>query len=168
MKPARALARLLLALTGLALAGEMLAAGGNPVSGVSVVTALKDANELAASRTDLRVLRVEGASMLPYFGPGAVIVVKTLAPEKLRAGMVVVYTNRFNETIAHRLIGSTAAGWTASGYNNSAADSTPVTAENLVGVVYATFHSDALPATPMMLASVNASGTPVALAAPAR
>jgi signal peptidase I len=142
-------------------------AAGNPVSGVSLVAALKDANALAANRADLKVLRVEGASMLPFFGPGAVLVVKKLAAEKLREGMVVVYTNRFNETVAHRLVGSTASGWTAGGYNNSEADSTPVSSANLVGVVYATFHSDALPADPVMLAAAGA-GVPFALAAPAR
>ncbi len=166
MKTARSLTRLLLALAGLAIGGEAFAAG-NPVSGVSLVAALTDARELAATRADLKVLRVEGNSMLPFFGPGAVLVVKTLPAEKLRAGMVVVYTNRFNETVAHRLITSTEAGWTAGGYNNRDADSTPVTAKNLIGVVYATFHSDALPVNPVMLASATIA-TPVALAASAR
>lgn len=165
MKTARTLTRLLLAIAGLALAGEAVAAV-NPVSGVSLTAALRDANELAANRADLKVLRVEGASMLPFFGSGAVLVVKRLPAEKLRAGMVVVYINRFNETVAHRLVAPTAAGWTAAGYNNRDADSTPVTAENLVGVVYATFHSNALPAEPMVASLADA--TPVALAAPAR
>jgi len=165
MKTARTLTRLLLAIAGLALAGEA-AATVNPVSGVSLTAALRDANELAANRSDLKVLRVEGASMLPFFGSGAVLVVKHLPAEKLRAGMVVVYTNRFNETVAHRLVAPTAAGWTAAGYNNRDTDSTPVTADNLVGVVYATFHSNALPASPMVASLADA--TPVALAAPAR
>lgn len=166
MKTALTLAKLLLAVTGLACAGEV-SATVNPVSGVPLVAALKDAHSLVADRADLKVLRVEGNSMLPFFGPGAVLVVKTLPVEKLKAGMVVVYTNRFNETIAHRLTAASAGGWTAAGYNNNDADSTPVTAANLVGVVYATFHSDALPADSLMLASVAAS-TPVALAASAR
>ncbi len=165
MKTARSLARILLALAGLAFAGEA-AATINPVSGVSVTAALKDAHALAASRADLQVLRVEGVSMLPFFGSGAVLVVKTLAAEKLRAGMVVVYTNRFNETVAHRLVEATASGWTASGYNNTEVDSTPVTAGNLVGVVYATFHSDARPVDAKDLAAVTTA--PVALAASAR
>jgi signal peptidase I len=166
MKTARSLTRLLLVLAGLALGGEALAAS-NPVSGVPLMTALNDAHALAAHRADLKVLRVEGNSMLPFFGPGAVLVVKTLPAEKLRAGMVVVYTNRFNETVAHRLVASTEAGWTAGGYNNSETDSTPVTEKNLVGVVYATFHSDARLVDAMMLAAVSVA-TPVALAAPAR
>lgn len=166
MKTARII-RLLLALAGLAFVGEMMAANVNPTSGVSLATALNDAHALAANRADLKVLRVEGDSMLPFFGSGAVVVVKDLAPEKLRAGMVVVYKNRFNETVAHRLVSGGANGWIAAGYNNREADSTPVTAENLVGVVYATFHSNARPANGGDLVSI-AKATPVALAAPAR
>src|SRR3954464_2594803 len=135
MKTARSLTRLLLAIAGLACVGNAALAASNPVSGVSVVTALNDARALTANRTDLKVLRVEGNSMLPFFGPGAVLVVKTIPAEKLREGMVVVYTNRFSETVAHRLVALTGAGWTASGYNNNANDTTPVTANNLVGVV---------------------------------
>ena len=165
MKAALTLTRLLLAVAGLALAGNGMAAE-KPVSGVSMMAALKDAHALAAHRADLKVLRVEGVSMLPFFGSGAVLVVKTVPAEKLRAGMVVVYTNRFNETVAHRLVGSSANGWVAAGYNNNAADSTPVDASNLVGVVYATFHTSGVTDS-TMLAAVSASA-PVALAAPAR
>ncbi len=159
-------ARILLALATITLVGDV-AAKNNPVTGVSLASAIKDANDLSAGRADLKVLRVEGNSMLPFFGPGAVLVVKTIPAEKLRAGMVVVYTNRFNETVAHRLMSVNAAGWTAAGYNNKDADSTPVTSGNLVGVVYATFHSNALPVDPVLVAAVEAS-TPVAMAAPAR
>jgi signal peptidase I len=166
MKTALTLTRLLLALAGLAISGKAMAAG-NPVSGVSMTTALNDAHGLAANRSDLKVLRVEGDSMLPFFGSGAVLVVKNLPAEKLRAGMVVVYTNRFNETVAHRLVANTGAGWTAAGYNNSETDSTPVTAANLVGVVYATFHSNGV-VDPVMVASVMNTATPIALAASAR
>ena len=164
MKPARSLALTLLAFVGVVMSGELFAA--NPVTAVPLSVALNDAHALAGHRADLKVLRVEGNSMLPFFGPGAVLVVKNLAPEKLRAGMVVVYTNRFNETVAHRLVGSNNAGWTASGYNNSAADSTVVNGANLIGVVYATFHSDARPAGTALASAL--ANTPVALAAPAR
>jgi signal peptidase I len=166
MKTAITLPRFLLALATLVLTGTLTAAT-NPVSGVSLTTALRDAHALAANRTNLCVVRVEGNSMLPFFGPGAVLVVKHLPAEKLRAGMVVVYTNRFNETVAHGLIEANASGWTAGGYSNADADSTPVTAENLMGVVYATFHSDATLSDMPDLAALR-DATPVALAAPAR
>jgi signal peptidase I len=165
MKTALTLAKILLAVAGLAIVGAVNAAE-KPLSGISMTVALKDAYAMTANRSDLKVLRVEGVSMLPFFGSGAVLVVKKLPVEKLRAGMVVVYTNRFNETVAHRLVGAAANGWVAAGYNNTSSDSTPVNATNLMGVVYATFHTNGV-TDPVMLAAVNAS-TPVALAAPAR
>jgi signal peptidase I len=165
MKAALTLTRIFLALAGLAVAGNGLAAE-KPVSGVSMMAALKDARALTANRADLKILRVEGVSMLPFFGSGAVLVVKTVSAEKLRTGMVVVYTNRFNETVAHRIVGGSASGWVAAGYNNTESDSTPVNAGNLIGVVYATFHTNGV-MDETMLAAVNASA-PVALAAPAR
>jgi signal peptidase I len=156
------LARLAL-LASLALfTATSLTAAENPVSGVSLETALTDAHLLAARKPGLTVLRVEGDSMLPYFGTGAVLVVKFVSAAQLQPGMVVVYTNRFNETVAHRVVSADATGCTVQGYNNAAPDSTRVTAENLQGVVYATFHS-AANATAASLA-----GTPLALAAPVR
>lgn len=144
-----------------------LGAAENPRSGESLAAALSDAHALIANRVDFKVVRVEGDSMLPFFGNGAVLVVKTMPVEKLKAGMVVVYSNRFNETVAHRLISKTAGGWEVRGYNNAAADSTLVNGENLLGVVYATFHSDGLLDKPALIAAAS-SGTSVALAAPAR
>ena len=109
MRKAHTLAGLVLTFSAFIYSGE--AAGfRNSVTGVSLETALRDAHSLVANRPDLRVLRVEGDSMLPFFGPGAVLVVKHLSAEKLRAGMVAVYTHRFNETVAHGLIESTPAG----------------------------------------------------------
>ena len=166
MRKAPTLAGLMLTFSAFIYTGE--AAGfRNPVTGVSLVTALKDAHALAANRPDFRVLRVEGDSMLPLFGPGAVLVIKQISADKLRAGMVTVYTNRFNETVAHGLIEAKPEGWTAGGLNNPSTDSTPVTAQNLIGVVYATFRSDASPTTPQLLSALT-TRTAVVLAAPAR
>jgi signal peptidase I len=134
-----------------------------PMTGLSLDTALSDAQRLADARPGAQVMRIEGKSMLPFFGEGSVVVVKKIDPAKLRAGMVVVYTNRFGETVAHRLVTATEGGWTAQGYNNPTADSTVVNGSNLLGVVYATFHSNGH----SDLASVVMS-VPSALAAPAR
>ena len=165
MKTANLLKSLLLA-SGSFVFTALAGAAENPRSGETMLAALNDAHALVAHRADFKVLRVEGNSMLPFFGNGAVLVVKAMAAEKLKVGMVVVYTNRFNETVAHRLVASTAAGWEVKGYNNATADSTMVTDANLIGVVYVTFHSDARIDTPM-LAAVS-SGASLALAAPAR
>jgi signal peptidase I len=134
-----------------------------PQSAVSLDTVLADAHKVAELRPGSQVMRIEGKSMLPYFGEGSVVVVKKIAPEKLRVGMVVVYTNRFGETVAHRLLSATTDGWVVQGYNNSKPDSTLVNASNLVGVVYATFHSNGC----TELASTT-TAVPLAMAAPAR
>ncbi len=138
-----------------------------PLTGVSLETVLADAQKLAAARSGAQVMRIEGKSMLPFFGEGSVVVIKKIDPAKLRAGMVVVYTNRFGETVAHRLVTATKAGWIAQGYNNKKADSTMVDGTNLIGVVYATFHSNGRAVESVDLAAMS-KAIPSALAAPAR
>ena len=137
-------------------------------SPAALSTALNDAHLLAARKGDT-VVRVEGASMLPYFGDGSVLVVRAMPVANLSAGMVVVYRNSLGELVAHRVERRAADGWVVRGANNAATDSTLVTAENLVGTVYATFYSDPLAAREgLMLAGALAARTPVALAASAR
>jgi len=130
------------------------------VGPVSLPVAVSDAMTLASKKGD-RVVRVEGISMLPYFGDGAVLVVRNAAVATLREGMVVLYRNRFNELIAHRIEGRSGEGWLVRGANNTEADSTVVTSANLLGTVYATFYTDAV-------AAAGTAATEVALAAPAR
>jgi len=138
----------------------------SPLTGISLSTVLADAQKLADARPGAQVMRIEGTSMLPFFGEGSVVVVKKIDTAKLRPGMVVVYTNRFGETVAHRLVATTAGGWIAQGYNNSRPDSTVVSAANLLGVVYATFHLNGVMGA-LDLATVSKT-VPMALAAPAR
>ena len=99
---------------GLALVGgiaqaEVTRFTADPVSKVTLATALADAHRVAAVKGDT-VLRVEGVSMLPYFGDGSVLVVRATPVDALREGMVVVYRNRFGETVAHRIEGRSGAG----------------------------------------------------------
>ena len=138
-----------------------------PVGPVTLARALTDAHALAGQYAGGAVVRVAGDSMLPYFGDGAVLVTKPVAPERLRLGMVVVYRNRFGETVAHRIEGRAGEGWIVRGYNNDRADSTRVDSHNLLGVVYATFFSNGrLPEAGQMDDLLDR--TPVALAAPAK
>jgi signal peptidase I len=159
------LTRLLAAFT--LLATPALAAEG-PRTAVSLNTALADARRLAEAKPGLSLVRVAGSSMLPYFGDGAVLVLRPTTAAKLQIGMIVVYTNRVGETVAHRIIAADGAGWIAQGYNNRLPDSTRVTDANLVGAVYATFHSTGNSSTPEIAASLLAQGVPLALAAPAK
>jgi signal peptidase I len=138
-----------------------------PLSGVSLDTTLSDAHTVALRHGGMQVLRIAGTSMLPFFGEGSLVIVKKIEAAQLRAGMVVVYQNRFGETVAHRLVEQGANGWVAQGFNNNAVDSTPVSDANLVGVVYATFHSNGQNAGLPSFASLTAK-TQVALAAPAK
>jgi signal peptidase I len=79
---------------------------------------LADARTLASAHDGLRVMRVQGASMMPFFDDGAVVVVKSIPVERLYPGMVIVYRNRFGETIAHRLVAAVAGGWRIKGEAN--------------------------------------------------
>jgi signal peptidase I len=132
-------------------------------------TALADARSLAARHDGAEIVRVEGASMLPFFGSGALLVTKPVTAAALRAGMVVVYRNRFGETVAHRVEDAVDGGWRVRGYNNAREDSTTVNDENLRGVVYAIFHPrTGHGATVDAALTEQLRGTTVALAAPAR
>ena len=88
-------------------------------------------------------MRVRGTSMEPFFADGAVVVVRPLGFARLATGMLVIYRNRFGETVAHRLIAHTEDGWRAKGQANDKPDSTLVTPTNFIGVVYATFNDPA-------------------------
>jgi signal peptidase I len=138
-----------------------------PLTGESFDTALADAQRIAAGRADLTVLKVEGRSMLPFFGEGSVLLVKAIDASALREGMVVAYKNRFGEMVAHRLIEAKTGGWIAQGYNNRKADSTLVNADNLLGVVYITLHSNGVVQDAGAFASL-ANNTATVLAAPAK
>lgn len=143
-------------------------ARAEPGAKVSLATALADARRLARAPGDT-VLRVEGRSMLPYFGDGSVLVVRATPVDALRPGMVAVYRNRFGETVAHRIESRSPEGWLVRGANNAAADSTLVTAKNLLGTVYVTLYSDSRdPGSSLTLAGQGSLPVGVALAAPAR
>ncbi len=123
---------------------------------------LADACALVSTRPGLRVMHVKGESMEPFFGDGALVVVKAIPFARLQSGSLVVYRNRFGELIAHRVVAVVpGGGWRVKGQANSRADSTLVTAGNLIGVVYATF--SAAPVSTPALKAVE-----VVLAAPAR
>jgi signal peptidase I len=160
----RSLAAMVIALAG---SGLVRGEGEVPVSPISLETALADARALAAQHGKMSVMRIEGVSMLPYFGEGSVLVVKKINAARLREGMVVVYTNRFGETVAHRLVARVDGGWQVKGWNNDRADTTVVNPGNLLGVVYATFHSSGPAGVPALYAT-TLNSVQVALAAPAR
>jgi len=128
--------------------------------------AVADALTVAAHRPELSVMRIAGQSMLPYFGDDAVVVVKKIDAARLRVGMIAIYVNRFGEKIAHRVIAPVNGGWQVKGYSNDEADSTVVNNRNLLGIVYATFHSAGR--APVAIASANLPAIETVYAAPAK
>jgi signal peptidase I len=138
-----------------------------PASPVVIRDALADAQALARTHEGAKVMKIAGTSMLPYFGDGALVVVQPIEEGKLRAGMLVVYRNRFGETIAHRLIARQDSGWQIQGYSNAQPDSTLVTSANLLGVVYATFYTSS-PSIPAGQLAATTTPVETALAATAR
>lgn len=137
------------------------------VAPVSFAEALQDAMMIAEAHGNTQVMCITGTSMLPFFGEGSLVLVKKIDAAKLKAGMVVVYRNNFGETVAHRLVDCGERGWVAQGFNNTATDSTPVTSENLLGVVYATFRTEGMPSLEQ-LAMAGGERLAFAMAAPAK
>lgn len=138
-----------------------------PRSNVAYQRALLDAQLVALQREGRFVAQVDGTSMLPFFGPDSLAVVQRIAPERLRVGMIAVYRNAEGETVAHRVVEATAAGWRVQGHNNPRADSTFVTGANLLGVVYATFNTAGRPRSDEF-AALSLSALPTILGAPAK
>jgi signal peptidase I len=167
MKFAALLRNIVAMVIALAGSGLVWGAGEAPISPISLETALADARALAAQHPNMTVMRIEGLSMLPYFGEGSVIVVKKISETRLRDGMVVVYRNYFGDTVAHRLVARVDGGWTVKGANNSRADTTIVTNRNLLGVVYAIFQTSGVASVPALRVT-SLHSVQVALAAPAR
>jgi signal peptidase I len=128
--------------------------------------AVTDALAVAGQRADLNVMRVSGQSMDPYFSDDAVVVVKKIDAARLRVGMIAVYLNRFGEKVAHRVMASVDGGWQVKGYSNDQPDSTVVNGGNLLGVVYATFHSAGRTSDAVVASSLPAVET--VYAAPAK
>lgn len=131
--------------------------------------ALRDAYALAGQYPEAQVVRVSGDSMAPFFRDGAVLVLRPVAATALRPGVIAAYTNRFGETVVHRVVKATPDGWQVKGYHNRQADSTPVTLANLKGAVYAIFHPHSTaPAKKEVEVARLIAATPEVLAAPAR
>lgn len=100
---------------------------------------------VAMQKPGRSVVRMDGDSMLPFFGRDSLAVVQQIPAERLRLGMIAVYTNFLGEKVAHRVVSMREDGWTVQGFNNRQPDSTVVNGSNLLGVVYATFNTAGSP-----------------------
>jgi len=111
-----------------------------PHSTVSPYTGLNAA--MAVNRSQGRVTgRGMGQSMAPLYGDNSIVVTNPIEWEALQPGMVVVYRNNQGRNVAHKLSHREGQNWVTGGINNQHADTDRVTPQNLIGVVYATFHT---------------------------
>ncbi|HEY5551786.1 MAG TPA: S24/S26 family peptidase [Opitutaceae bacterium] len=117
----------------------------HPRSNVGFDTAVLDAMVVAMQKPGRSVVRMDGNSMLPFFGSDSIAVIQTIPAARLRLGMIAVYVNFLGEKVAHRVVEKAHDGWTVRGYNNSKSDTTVVNESNLLGVVYATFNTAGSP-----------------------
>ena len=139
-----------------------------PCSNVRYDTAVLDALMVAMQKPGRSVVRMDGESMLPFFGHDSIAVVQKIPAKKLRLGMIADYTNFLGEKVAHRVIAKASTGWTVKGYNNSRADSTIVNETNLLGVVYATFDTSGVPSSFETASLAGMPSLDVVLGAPAK
>jgi hypothetical protein len=139
-----------------------------PRSNVGFATAVLDAMMVALQKPGRSVVRMDGDSMLPFFGSDSIAVIQEIPASRLRLGMIAVYTNFLGEKVAHRVIAKAQDGWTVQGYNNRTADTTIVNEGNLLGVVYATFSTSGSPASDNASAFAMLPAMDVVLGAPAK
>jgi hypothetical protein len=108
-----------------------------PTANVQTIQAWKDAEMLAARDPGRTAFVGGGTSMNPVYGDNTMLVAVPIDFKDLQAGMYVVYLNRNNRRVAHRLVAKESKGWRAQGLNNPEEDNDLVTPENLIGVIYA-------------------------------
>jgi hypothetical protein len=108
-----------------------------PTADVQKIQAWNDAEMLAAREPGRTALIGGGASMNPVYGDNTMLVAVPIDFKDLQAGMYVVYFNRSNRRVAHRLVAKESKGWRVQGLNNSEEDTDLVTPDNLIGVIYA-------------------------------
>ncbi len=110
-----------------------------PTAAVTKNQAWRDAEALAAMDPGRLSVIGAGASMRPVYGEDTVLVLQALPFASLSAGMDVAYRTRDGRVVLHRLVAREGAGWRARGLYNDREDAERVTAENLLGVVFAAF-----------------------------
>lgn len=116
-------------------------AQGAANSPVSYRDALSDASSIAQLNTNWNVMRCSGASMEPFYSSDSILVVDKVKVADLRIGMIAVYRDADGDLVAHKVIEANSSQAWAKGVNNTHRDPTPITADNLSGVVFTVLHT---------------------------
>jgi hypothetical protein len=111
-----------------------------PTTTTSIGEAFTDAEAVASREPGRTTAKGTGDSMAPVYGDSTLLVINPILYEELQAGMTVAYLNGRGLRVVHKLVSRTRTGWFVAGINNARIDEDLVTPENLLGVVYASFH----------------------------
>lgn len=114
-----------------------------PSTDVNKIEAWRDAESVSERETDRATVIGTGDSMRPIYGDRTVLVLSKIDYTELKAGMQVAYLNQRDQRVVHVLVKRDAWGWRVKGLNNDNEDQERVTPGNLIGVVYASFATDA-------------------------
>jgi len=136
---ATAITAILIALLG------TLTAGAAPKSSATFDKALGDAEMLAALNPAWSVHRTSGESMGEFFGDNSLILVQTASIKEIAVGMMIVYRSTDGELISHKVVEHNGDHLRTKGSANWNLDPEPVTAEMVVGTIFAVFHAAAAP-----------------------
>jgi len=120
-------------------------ASAAPKSSVPFGQALRDAEMIASFNPAWSVQRTTGESMGDFFGDNSLIIVQKTTLEEIKPGMMVVYRSTDGELISHQVVAHDGTAITTQGAANWSVDPEPVTAEMIVGVIFAVFHTSGAP-----------------------
>ncbi|MBC2596055.1 S24/S26 family peptidase [Ruficoccus amylovorans] len=133
------------AVCALTLTGCVTDSGGQanqaPSSTVSPSSARSAAYKVERLGNGRMAAQGSGMSMAPLYGDNTVVVFDPIAFDDLQPGMVVLYEASDGRLLCHALSRKIGQTWEVEGINNPDIDPERVHADNLKGVVYATFHS---------------------------
>lgn len=115
-------------------------APATPTTAASIGEAFRDAEAVAGRQLGRVTAKGTGGSMAPVYGENTLLVINPIRFEDLKTGMSVAYVNGRGVRVVHKLVSRTKVGWFVIGFNNARIDEDMVTPENLLGVVYASFH----------------------------
>jgi hypothetical protein len=115
-------------------------APATPTTTASIGEAFSDAEAVANREPGRTTAKGTGDSMAPVYGDNTLLVINPIKYDELQAGMTVAYVNARGVRVVHKLVSRTKSGWFVIGINNARIDEDLVTPENLLGVVYASFH----------------------------
>ena len=137
-------------LLGLVALGGGCASGGGasttaaestePTSTATRGEAFRDAEAVANREPGRMTAKGNGASMEPVYGDNTLLVINPIRYEDLKPGMTVAYVSSKGIRVVHKLVSKTNGGWYVIGINNARVDEDLVTPQNLIGVIYASFH----------------------------